>query len=282
LATPGCRFVSVPTWRKQLFLYFGIVFVLTWALWFGASLMVATLPRTLAIYLGVFMPGIVALVLTYYRGRGEARELLARLFKFDVGANWFVFALFFMAAVKLLVAIIVRITTGTWPVFGAEPVPLMFAAAIGSTLLGGQAGEELGWRGYALPRLSRTMGPGLASIILGIVWAAWHLPLFLILDGDTVGQSFPFYLLQVTAISVALAWVYMKTGGSLLVTMLLHASINNTKDIVPSAVTYATDPWRLHASLVGWLTLTILWLFAAWFLFDLRRDQRVARLAEVS
>lgn len=244
--------------------------------------MVATLPRTIAIYLGVFMPGIVALVLTYYRGRGEARELLARLVKFDVGAKWFVFALFFMAAVKLLVAIIVRITTGAWPVFGAESVPLMFAGAIGSTLLGGQAGEELGWRGYALPRLTRIMSPGLASIILGIIWAAWHLPLFFILDADTVGQSFAFYLLQVTAISVALAWVYMKTGGSVLVTMLLHASINNTKDIVPSAVTYASDPWRLHASLVGWLTLTILWLCAAWFLFDLRRDQSVVRLAGTS
>ena len=277
-----CRFVSVSHRRTPLFLYFGIVFALTWALWFGASIVVATVPRSVAIYLGVFMPGIVALALTYSRRPGEAQALLARLLKFDVGAKWFFFALFFMAAVKLLVAIIVRITTGAWPVFGAESVPLMFAGAIGSTVLGGQAGEELGWRGYALPRLSRTMGPALASIILGIIWAAWHLPLFFILEADTVGQSFPFYLLQVTAISVALAWVYMKTGGSLLVTMLLHASINNTKDIVPSAVTYASDPWRLHASLVGWLTLTILWLCAALFLFDLRRDQRVARLAEVS
>jgi len=269
--------------RTSLFAYFAIVFAFSWALWFGASVAESSLVRSVSLYLGVYMPGIVALVLTYSRGGAErTRPLLARLVKFDVGAKWFVFALFFMAVVKVLVAVITRVTTGEWPVFGSEPVPLMFLAAIGSTLIGGQVGEELGWRGYALPRMSRPLGLGVASIVLGVLWAAWHLPLFFILDGDTVGQSFPFYLLQVTAISVALAWVYMKTGGSLLLTMLLHASINNTKDIVPSAVAVASSPWRLHASLSGWLTLSILWLCAAWFLFDMRSDRTVARLAEAS
>jgi len=101
-----------------------------------------------------------------------------------------------------------------------------------------------------------------------------------ILGGDTVGQSFPFYLLQVVAISVAIAWLFMKTRGSLLLTMLLHGAVNNTKDIVPSAVPEAGNPWILHASIVGWLTLLILWLCAAWFLFDMRRDTVVARLSE--
>ena len=267
--------------EPPLLAYFGTVVALTWGLWFIAASVDS--PPIVLIYLGVFMPGIVALVVTYYRrGPAEARALLARLVKVDVGAKWFVFALLFMASVKLLVAIIVRLTTGAWPVFGTEQVPLMFGAAILSLLTGGQAGEELGWRGFALPRMTRSLGLGWASIVLGIIWALWHLPLFFILNGDTVGQSFPFYLLQVTAISVALAWVYMKTGGSLLITMLLHAAINNTRDIVPSAVLGASNPWRLHASLVGWLTLTILWLCAAWFLFDMRRDQAVAGLSEAS
>jgi membrane protease YdiL (CAAX protease family) len=265
----------------RLLAYFGFVFTFTWALWFLASAVAVPLLKAVALYVGVFMPGIVALVFTYHRrGLAGVRSLLARLVKADVGAKWFAFALFFMAAVKLVVAIIVRAATGAWPIFGAESVPLMFGAAIASTMLGGQVGEELGWRGYALPRLSRSFGVGPASIILGITWAAWHLPLFFILNADKVGQSFPYYLLQATAISIALAWAYMKSGGSLLITMLLHAAINNTKDIVPSAVSGASNPWRLHASLVGWLTLAILWLCAAWFLFDTRRDQTVAGLAE--
>lgn len=269
--------------ENPLLAYFGIVFALSWVLWFGASVTEAVLPRSVLTYVGIFMPGIVALVLTYYRsGADRTRSLLARLVKFDVAAKWFVFALFFMAAVKVLVAAITRVATGAWPVFGSESVPLMFLAAIGSTLIGGQVGEELGWRGYALPRLSRPFGLGIASIVLGILWAVWHLPLFFILDGDKVGQSFPFYLIQVVAISIALAWIYMKTGGSLLITMLLHASINNTKDIVPSAVSEASNPWRLHASLAGWLTVAILWLCAAWFLFDMRNDRTIAQLAEAS
>ena len=265
----------------MLLTYFGVVYALSWALWFAADAISSPVLRDLPVYIGVFMPGIVALAFTYRDRRSRGiQELLGRLVKFHVGARWFAFALLFMFAVKLLVAGIIRISTGAWPAFGTEPVPLMFAAAILSTVMGGQVGEELGWRGYALPRMARTMGLPAASLLLGAIWALWHLPLFYILGGDTVGQSFPFYLLQVIAISVAIAWVYMKTNGSLLVTMLFHAAINNTKDIVPSALGEPGNPWVLRASPVGWLTLATLWLCATWFLIDMRRDATVGRLAE--
>jgi membrane protease YdiL (CAAX protease family) len=132
-----------------------------------------------------------------------------------------------------------------------------------------QAGEELGWRGYALPRLAARLGLGPAGILLGVIWATWHLPLFFILGGDTVGQSFPVYLLQVTALSVAMTWLYWKTDGSLLLVMVMHAAINNTKDIVPSAAPGATHPFALSGSLVAWLTLVLLWIAAAAFLFQM-------------
>jgi len=264
-----------------MILYFGLVFIITWALYYTADSTTAPVLRTTLLYLGVFTPGIVALWFTYReRSALGVRAILGRLVKVDVGARWFAFALLFIVSVKLLVALIVRVSTGAWPVFGDEPLPLMFGATILSTLSGGQIGEELGWRGYVLPRLARSIGLGAASVALGVIWATWHLPLFFILGGDTVGQSFPFYLLQVTAISVAIAWLFMKTRGSLLLTMLLHAAVNNTKDIVPSVVPGASNPWLLHASSVGWLTLTILWVCGAWFLFDMRRDTSVARLSE--
>ena len=150
-------------------------------------------------------------------------------------------------------------------------VLVMLAATLGSALVGGQAGEELGWRGFALPRLATRFGLRTASFLLGVLWAGWHLPLFFILGGDTVGQSFPLYVLQVTALSVAFAWLYARTRGSLLLTMLLHAAVNNTKDIVPSAVPGATQPWALSTSPVAWLTVALLWGTAAFFLADLRK-----------
>lgn len=103
-----------------------------------------------------------------------------------------------------------------------------------------------------------------------MICATWHLPLFFFPASDTLGQSFPLYLLQVTAVSVAMAWLYWRTGGSLLPVMLLHAAVNNLKDIVPSATSGATNPFGLNASPVGWLTVALLWIGAAYFIVNMR------------
>ncbi|HEY2015815.1 MAG TPA: CPBP family intramembrane glutamic endopeptidase, partial [Bryobacteraceae bacterium] len=92
--------------------------------------------------------------------------------------------------------------------------------------------------------------------------AFWHLPQFFVLESDTNGQSFPLFTLQVVAFSVALAWLWDRTGGSLLLPMLLHSAYNNSKDIVPSAVQGASNPFAMHSSAVGWLTAMGLWIVA--------------------
>lgn len=230
----------------------------------------ATLLAGAVLLLGVFAPGLIALALTKRNeGRAATLALLGRIFKWDVGWRWYLFALAYIPVVKLSVAVVHRVMTGAWPRFGETPWYLMVGAIAVSTWA--QAGEEIGWRGFALPRLSQQFGLAPASIILGIIWATWHLPLFFFSSGDTRGQSFPLYLLQVTAVSVALAWLYWRTGGSLLLVMLLHAAVNNTKDIVPSADLKATNPWALSHSLVGWLTVAWLWIAAAYFLFRMRK-----------
>ncbi|HSP61387.1 MAG TPA: CPBP family intramembrane glutamic endopeptidase, partial [Pyrinomonadaceae bacterium] len=155
-----------------------------------------------------------------------------------------------------------------WPGFGQEPVYIMAIATVFSTPV--QAGEEIGWRGYALPRLSARLGLSSASIALGVIWACWHLPFFFISGTDKSGQSFPVYLLGVTALSVAMAWLYWRTNGSLLLTMLMHAAVNNTKDIVPSAVSAATNAFSLSSSRVAWLSVASLWICAAYFLVRMR------------
>jgi membrane protease YdiL (CAAX protease family) len=250
-------------------LFFILVFALTWSSWLAAnSLPALKLPL---LYLGIFAPAFVAIALTAWREKTDGVvALLRRLFEANVSARWYFFAFGYMAAIKLTAAVIHRAVLGTWPRFGGEPWFVMIAATILSVVAGGQTGEELGWRGYALPRLAARFGFAGTSIILGVIWAVWHLPLFFFLGGDTVGQSFPLYLLQVTAISVALTWLYVHTNGSLLLTMLMHAAINNTKDIVPSRVPGASDPWALSTSPVAWLTAALLWLFALVFLVRLK------------
>ncbi|HMF92270.1 MAG TPA: type II CAAX endopeptidase family protein [Candidatus Angelobacter sp.] len=225
---------------------------------------------------GVFAPAIVAIALTAWaEGRDGVAALLRPLFRWRVGFGWYVFAIGFMAAIKLTVALVLRVATGSWPRFGQEAWYIMLAATIFSTVVGGQAGEEIGWRGYALPGLAARFGLGRASVLLGVIWATWHLPLFFIPGADLLGQSFAVYLLQVTALSVVFAWLYWRTQGSLLLTMLLHAAINNTKDVVPSAVQNATHPFTLSASRVAWLTVGLLWIAAAYFLMKMPRGRGI-------
>lgn len=248
-------------------LFFLIVFALSWSSWFAASSLPAL--QFPLLYLGIFAPAIVAIALTaWHEGTKGVAALLRRLFQWNVNARWYLFAFGYMAAIKLTVAVAHRVVAGAWPPFGKDPWFVMIAATIFFFL--GQSGEEIGWRGYALPRLAARFGFAGASLILGVIWACWHLPFFFILGADKVGQSFPLYLLQVIAISVAITWLYVHAKGSLLLTMLMHAAINNTKDIVPSALPGAADVWTLHASLVGWLTVALLWLCAAYFLVRMK------------
>lgn len=251
----------------RLLAYFLLTFGLAWAAWFAAAALAA--PGNTGFFgargplflLGVFAPALVALALTA-RGAGRAgvARLLAGIGRWRVGARWYVFAIGYFAAIKLAAALIHRVATKTWPQFGETPWAVMIAAILVSTWV--QAGEELGWRGYALPRLAGHLGLGGASILLGGVWALWHLPLFFLPGTGSTGQSFPVYLLQVTALSVAMAWLYWKTDGSLLLVMLMHASVNNTTGIVPAAVAGTTAPLTFRGSLVAWVTVGLSWALA--------------------
>lgn len=231
------------------------------------------------VFIGTFMPSFVALGLTARaEGRVGLRALLSRLLRWEVAGGWYLFAAGFMIAIKLGVALVHRLTIGAWPRFGDTPWVLMLAATAFSTVVGGQAGEELGWRGYALPRLAERFGLAGASIVLGVIWACWHLPLFYLHGVDTYGQSFPVYLAQVVGFSVAIAWLYWRTGGSLLLTMLMHAAINNTKDIVPSVPRPPANPLTPHASATSVIGMTLVWIVAIVLLIRMRRADLNASL----
>jgi membrane protease YdiL (CAAX protease family) len=171
-----------------------------------------------------------------------------------------------MAVIELVVAVLFRVATGAWPAFGHEAWYVILAAMVFSTVIGGQAGEEIGWRGYALPRMAARWGLGRSSLLLGGVWAAWHLPLFFMPGRDVQGQSFPLYVVQVTALSVAIAWLFGHTRGSLLLAMLMHSAVNQTSGIVYSADPGATHPFAVSSSPVAWLTAGMLWIGAVVFL----------------
>ena len=113
-------------------------------------------------------------------------------------------------------------------------------------------GEEPAWRGYALPRLMDGRSPLAAALVLGVLHAVWHLPLFGV-EYD-LGNGVP-WAISVLAVSVVIAWIWVRTGGSLLLPMLLHASNN--------AVAFV---WRWFAGpdqLLLWWIWAALWVAVA-------------------
>ncbi|MFZ2491887.1 MAG: CPBP family intramembrane glutamic endopeptidase [Thermoanaerobaculia bacterium] len=166
-------------------MFFGATFAVTWPCFAAVAILSHRMPdaganasvQALLLFIGVFAPGFVAIGLTAQEsGTAGVAALLKPLLAWRSAPHLYGFALGFMAAVKLTVAILHRLVLGTWPTFGAGLWYLILAATVLSTVLGGQAGEEVGWRGYALPRLAGYFGYTLGSVVLGMVWAVWHLP----------------------------------------------------------------------------------------------------------
>ena len=260
--------------------FFAFTYVLSWACFLAASLMTRDLdsgsgmrqPAMVLGLLGTIAPAIIAIGLTARSdGIAGVQSLLWRMFKWRVGLRWYLFAALYFATIKIAVALVHRIAVGGWPRFGVEPWYVLAIATVLSTPV--QAGEEVGWRGYALPLLAARMGLARASLVLGIVWAAWHLPLFFITGTSNYGQSFVIFTLQVVAISVPMAWLYARTGGSLLLVMLMHGANNQMRNIVPSAVPGASHALTLGTYLPAWLTVALLWIAASCFLVLMSNTQ---------
>ena len=268
-----------PPQSGSLVIFFLLSYALMWACFITVAVAVraTTLLGQALLLLGAYSPSFAALWLTArHQGSTGISNLLSGILLWRVALRWYVFAAGYMLFIKLASAIIHRLIWGEWPRFGDLPWYMVVAAVLFSTPF--QAGEEIGWRGYALPRMAARFGLSWASVLLGVIWAGWHLPQFFIREADTYHQAFLVWALQVTALSVAFAWLYIRTNRSLLLPMLLHSAINNSKDVVPSAMSGAPPgilAWK--ASCVAWIGITLLWICAGYFLVRMSKMKAPAQ-----
>jgi membrane protease YdiL (CAAX protease family) len=135
--------------------------------------------------------------------------------------------------------------------------PLAFVSTL---VLGGPLGEEPGWRGFALPRLHLACGPLGGSVVLGVLWALWHLPLFWsgVWTPPSVANIVMF-IVMITLLTVVMTWVFNNAGGSLLITMLMHASFNTfaNKVVAPLFPARLLNDYGLLPELVGFGAVAI-------------------------
>ena len=227
------RFIT----RHPVFTYFALAFAISWG---GFVLVVgpggfpgtgsqfdALLPFVASAMLAG--PAVAGLLLTgLVSGKAGLRELLSRLLRWRVGARWYVVAL--LTAPVLAAAALFAFSL-TSPIFTAQSEAAILLAGITAGLT--TVLEEVGWTGFAVPRLRRRYGVVATGLIVGVLWGAWHLLQGLWVGGTYAGSlpvavfvplSFFAGMAQLTAYRVLMVWVYDRTE-SLLVATLMHASL---------------------------------------------------------
>jgi membrane protease YdiL (CAAX protease family) len=252
--------------------YFVLAFVFTWALWVPAALeargMISPLPVP-ATFLGAFGPLVAAVVVTALEGgRAGLRSLLGRIVRWRVAPIWYGVAVL-GPIVLTLGAIALHVVLGgqppspgllveTLPILPIYVVYMMITVALG---------EEVGWRGYALPALQTRYGALVASLILGLLWTLWHLPVFF--NPDTLYSNLPFllFLAYIVPFAVLITWVFNSTGGSVLMAMFFHAVMNASGGLWKTIPEYSVEPASLAAAVAvnvhtNFMPAIVLWIAA--------------------
>ena len=154
--------------------------------------------------------------------------------------RWWLVALFLPAALMLVGNGITAATGGTvYAPAGAGLSGTAWAAYVARaalfTFLVVAVVEETGWRGWMLPALQDRFSPLVSSVLLGVAWGLWHFPLFVVGLYDAPLDTIVQYLFVGPVMAVLFTWVYNRTGGNLLLALVLHTSINNTQRILPDS-----------------------------------------------
>jgi membrane protease YdiL (CAAX protease family) len=239
--------------RHPLISFFVLTYAVAWLLWAPLVIFRDRIPGLLGfvlVLLGSLVPSTVGvLFVALLRGRSGVRTLFRRLLHARIGLRWYLAVL----AVTMLAPLAVGVTIlfgGATPVVDNTIFGVLFLFAF-SIFPGSALGEELGWRGFALPRLQARHTALKSSLIIGILWGSWHLPLWL-----TGTESHPISLygplvVAVIASSVICTWLYNNTRGSLLIIVLYHAAINLPITVLISPMgSQAAQPFLIYVALM--------------------------------
>jgi proline iminopeptidase len=229
LATPHSAALRAWIGDHQTTTFFAATYAVSWLLWLGPALGIRGVAGALLLYGGVFGPAVVAATLTCLTG-GSLRTWMRGLVRFRAPSRWYAAVLgapivIVAATVALFVLTDGKIETSLLGERLAAYLPILVIW----TLAG--AGEEPGWRGFALPRLQERLAPLRATVLLGVLWALWHLPLLAAADEPSHGLD-PLPLVGVTLMTIgaivayAVFYTYLwNRTRSIWLAILFHGSL---------------------------------------------------------
>jgi membrane protease YdiL (CAAX protease family) len=220
--------------KHPLIAFFVLAYLLTW--WSYPLLRFSPL---LGIF-GLFGPALAAIIMAAVtEGKAGVKALLSRVVRWRVGLPWYVVALGLPTVLSL-------VTAGLSYLLGvSESVQVGVFTGIELVLFVAVVGEELGWRGYALPLLLEKRSALTASLILGVLWGLWHLPTFVVPGTPQYGLPLSAFMLLTIEYSILMTWVFLHTRGSVLIATLFHGAINLSQGLFLGSVEGATRYWLL-------------------------------------
>lgn len=253
--------------RHSLVIGILLMFALTWPIHLAyLGLLPFQVPFVLYLFLGWGF-GIASVIMTALTlGKAGVISLLKRYLHWRLGWKWYLVAIFLGPTLIVggvyLNAALTRVTPDfstvmAYKIFGT-PADLLFFILPFFIVDFISNGEEIGWRGYVLPRLQAKYDGLASSLILGVIWGFWHLPIYLT-HWNTV--SFLWFMAHMLAASIVYTWLYNGTRGSLLLVTLFHASTNTAGVFMPMANTVSSanmGAYIMYVLLEGLLAIIII------------------------
>jgi len=231
--------------RHSLVIGISLMFLLTWPIDLATSgILPFNVPEFVAIFVGYGFIFASLLMTGLTLGKHGVSTLLKRFLMWRVGWKWYLVAFLLVPSMQVTAILLSALLTHkpvdlstayAYKIFGPSAnlvlliIPFFLFDAIAN-------GEEIGWRGYVLPRLQGKHNALVSSLIVGVIWGFWHLPKYLP-HWETV--AFIFFMIGTVVRAVLYTWLYNSTNGSLLLATLFHASGNTGGVLLPLATTAA-------------------------------------------
>ena len=264
--------------RHPLASFFVLAYGVTWLLW--SPVMILRLPpfnpatHAPALYIlpgvAIGVTGSAFLMTAITQGRAGVDRLLQRLVLWRVNLRWYAVAMLLIPLTQLLVAVALGHPEALVAV--SPQALLLYPAAYAAHFFFGPLFEESGWRGFALPRLQHCYGPLSGTLLLGLLWSAWHFFLYVPVwcQSGNWGEGLidtGLFVVSTTSVSFVFTWLFNNTQASLLLSILLHGSVDGTatylqvlaerRILSADAVASSIGPGMLIGSVIMALVLVI-------------------------
>ena len=219
--------------HRSVLIFFALTLLLSWAIWIPTQLLVPENNQLPLLLLGGFGPFLAAIIVIGVKeGKTALMQWLRETFRLRLNLLWYLVGGVFLPFGIALLHHSLYLLAGGKSAFTFDQTWGIYLAELLSTALVGGGNEEPGWRGFATPRLVARFHPIVTSIIVGVFWVIWHIPLYY---GSWGGKDQPllWFFIYATGLSIIMTWLYFRSNKSIIPVMLLHAGTNIVFDFFP-------------------------------------------------